>query len=183
MKYKSNSDASLLILVSRGDEQAFVELVRRYWDKTYFYAISFLKSTVEAEDFTQEIFLKIWTARKELAEVEQFSNYLFIVSRNRLVSEFRKKKIRAVPLQEVVAEETWVPDKQLEAKLLAALLAEGIQRLTIQQRAVYERVTNLQMKYGDIAIELGISKRTVRFHMASALGSIREFINRHSCSY
>jgi RNA polymerase sigma-70 factor (ECF subfamily) len=53
-----NSDAELIVRYKGGDEDAFEDLVRRYLDSVYNYARRYVRNTTDAEDVTQEVFVK-----------------------------------------------------------------------------------------------------------------------------
>lgn len=167
----------MLARVAEGNEPAFAQLVSLYWYKTFVYALKFLKSSHTAEEFTQDIFIKVWNNRQRLTDVRHFPDYLFIVTRNELISQLRRKVIRVESISpDLQTEDTLSPEKRTEGRSLAALLEKGVQDLPPQQKKVYRMVTYDHMSYEDISLEMGISKRTVRFHMASALSYLRTFI-------
>ncbi len=125
-----NSHPEILLRVSQGDEQAFEKLVYQYSEKVFFHALTFVKTWEQAEETVQDIFLKIWEKRKILAEVENFDNYLFIVSKNFLISAIRKKLVQSVPLESAEYESLFLrPDDQFENKELGVLLERAIEEL------------------------------------------------------
>ncbi len=81
----------MLIGVAAGNEEAFSRLVNLYRNKVFSHALTFVKSYEEAEEITQDIFVKVWVNRHRLPEVKDFKNYLFILGRNHLVSAIRRK--------------------------------------------------------------------------------------------
>ncbi len=89
-----HTENDLLKRVAAGDEAAFTQLFDSYWDNIYGVAYVITKSRETARDIVQEVFVKIWLLREELVNKDNFRNFLFIVARNHIFSELRKKKKR-----------------------------------------------------------------------------------------
>jgi RNA polymerase sigma factor (sigma-70 family) len=87
----SYDEIALLSNVAKGDEAAFRTLFEHHWDNIYGVAFAFTKSPVIAEEMVQDIFLKIWLKREYLPQLKKFSDYLFIIARNHIISLLRKK--------------------------------------------------------------------------------------------
>src|SRR3954470_4409279 len=84
-------EKALLYAVAAGDENAFTLLIARYRRRVFTHCITFTRRYEDAEELTQDIFIKLWTDRAALEKVDSFTGYLFIVSRNYLVSYLRKR--------------------------------------------------------------------------------------------
>src|SRR5258708_35882421 len=113
MSYASGLTA-LLLEIEEGNEEALAGLIRLYWKNVYAHALSWMKSAEEAEELTQDIFLKVWTARDQISRVENFEAWLFIITRNALASAVRKKLNRPTFIQDQEPEENSLrPDYEL----------------------------------------------------------------------
>ena len=77
--------------ITESDEEAFRDLYYFYYDQIYSLSFSFLKSIDYAEDAVQEIFIKLWNKRSSLTNIENPESYLFVVTRNHLISTIRTK--------------------------------------------------------------------------------------------
>ena len=171
----------LLLRVATGDEQAFHDLVLRYSEKVFFHAFHFLKTWHAAEETTQDIFLRIWQKREKLREVEDWDKYLFVVSKNFLLNSLEKKvqpleaadQLRAVPARQN-------PADQFENKELGALLEKAIDQLPEQKRQVFRMIHQQGLSQDEVAQQLGIATRTVRWNLVSAVSGIKDFLYRHS---
>jgi len=64
-------------------------------------------------------------------------------------------------------------------KELGRLYAEAIQKLPPQKRAIYTLHRNEGLSYEEIAIQLGLSKNTVRNHMSAAIHSVQDYVSTH----
>jgi RNA polymerase sigma factor (sigma-70 family) len=143
--YQNENEQALLQQIAAGNESAFTALFDHYWSKVYVHILSFLKNTALSEEVTQDIFLKIWEVRKTLPELDSFKNFLFIITRNRIMSELRKKP--ALPNESELGfleEEVLVPDRQLRYKEFYQLVMETIELLPTQKKRVFKmnRVEN-----------------------------------------
>ena len=67
---------------SQGSHIAFKALFMRYYPKVRSFIMGLVKSESEAEDLTQEVFLKLWTHREKFCEVEVFGTYLYVLTKN-----------------------------------------------------------------------------------------------------
>ena len=173
----SHQEQQLLLHVAAGDETAFASLLHAYWFGIYQYSLAFLKSSELAEEFTQDVFVRLWQNRSKLTQVRQFADYLFILARNLLFTQLKKKITRHEPLdQESGAEPIWNPDQQLDAKELDELITKAVALLPPQQKSVFQYAHQQKMDYQQVADIMKISKRTVRFHMAAAVAFIRSYI-------
>ncbi len=175
----SYQEKELLQRIAAGDQQAFSILFNTYWNNIYSVALVLSKSTAIAEDVVQEIFLKVWKKRAELAGIERFEDYLFIMARNHIFSEFRKLKIRkeyVAQLQQHFSAPFDTPEDHLLYKESVEMLEKAVVRLAPQQQLVYRLSREQGLTHEAIAHQLGISVHTVRNHMIRAIQSIRTYL-------
>ena len=85
------NEQDILCQVANGDEKAFSILIKQYSAVVYTHALMYLKNAVLSEEVTQDVFMSVWRKREELPVVNNFKGYLHVISRNRIISEFRKK--------------------------------------------------------------------------------------------
>lgn len=175
------TDNELFKRIAQDDHPAFTELVERYWNNLYGQAIAYLKDSHKAQDIVQEIFLTIWNKRGTLLDVGKPDNYFFILTRNKIISELRKKL--TVPIsddtEQMPQESNLLPDNLLAHKQLHGLIQTAIKQMPPQRKKVFELSRQEGLKYEEIADRLGISQETVKGHMIKALAFIRTFIRHH----
>ena len=75
--------------LAHGDREAFDTLYLHYAPKVEEMAFWMLKSRTEAEDVMQSIMLKVWERKEEIAQMTRFSNYLFTMTKNGTLANFR----------------------------------------------------------------------------------------------
>ena len=177
---KSSNESALLFGIASGDELSYTKLVEKYWQKVLQHALSFVKSYPVAEELTQDIFIQIWEKRNKLSEVNSFENYLFIVSRNLIISHIRKKLIETDSLKDQKLQELFFkPDEQYEFQELVKILNEGAALLQEPRRSIFllSRMEGKDTEY--ISKELGLATRTVRWHLLQALNFLRNHLHNH----
>ncbi|MGL5111334.1 MAG: sigma-70 family RNA polymerase sigma factor [Flavobacterium sp.] len=176
----TTSDESLILSqIASGNEWAYTQLVSKYWQKVVVHALSFVKSYPVAEELAQDVFIQIWEKREKLALVQSFDNYLFIVSRNLVISHIRKKLVETSSLKEEKLHEMFFkPDDQYEYQELNTIILEGV-NLLIDPRKTIFIMSRMDGKDADfISSELGLAKRTIRWHLLEALNFLRIHINK-----
>lgn len=175
----SLNESAILLKVAAGNELVYTQLVEKYWQKVVRHALSFVKSYPIAEELTQDVFVQIWNKREKLAEVNNFDNYLFIVSKNLIISHIRKKLIETDSLKgEKLQELFFNPDEQYEFKELVEIINEGASLLQEPRRSVF-LLSRMEGKDADyISEELGIATRTVRWHLLQALNFLRDHLHK-----
>ncbi len=177
------NEKELLLSVAAGDGSAFEQLFDAYWDHIYQVAFTLTKSRETARDIVQEIFIKIWLLREELPQKDNFPNFLFIVARNHILDELRRK-VKEDPfadqLQAWFRQSPLQADQQLLYHESQALIHQAVSNLTEQQRQVYLLTRENGWSQEEIAQHLQVSKNTVKTHMTRALTAIREFLANHA---
>ena len=62
-----------------------------YGDIIFSQSLAFVKSVPQAEELTQDIFMKVWRNRQKLTQVDNFENWLYILARNLIFDSFKAK--------------------------------------------------------------------------------------------
>jgi RNA polymerase sigma-70 factor (family 1) len=178
----SYEERLLLHQIAAGDGKAFAIIIGRYWNNIYSQALTYIKSTHSAQDIVQEVFLKVWEKRATLPAIERFDSFLFIITRNHIISGLRKKI--ALPLNndlsESFKEESIIPDKIFSRKQLNDLINKAINLLPQQQKTAFLLSRDQGSSYEAIAIEMELSKETVKKHIGKALNFLRTYIRTYA---
>ena len=177
-----HNETELLQRISQGDEQAFATLFNYYRNKIYGVALKLTHSTTVAEEIVEDVFVKIWTRKTTLNEIENFSAYLFTIARNetyKILKQIAKnyKIVLLTESNESVAHnntEDYVINKEF-----TSLLQKAIERLPQQQKQVYKLMKEEDLKRGEVAELLHLQPETVKFHLAQAMKRIRVFCVKH----
>lgn len=141
-----------------------------------------LKTTSQAEEVVQEVFLKVWILREDMANVGNFEGYLFIMARNNIYDRFKKLAREKNAIRSLHAKKTDSVDNTdhpVLEKQYSDLLQQTLAKLPPRQKQIYHLSRDQGMSYKQIGKQLDISHLTVKKHMAEALGFIRKHLETH----
>ena len=105
-------DSELVRLARRGEVAASQELIRRYQDRIYMVAFSYVQDPDEAVDITQDTFLRMLAGLSRFQERSNFSTWLHRIAVNRCIDWHRRRERRPPPasLEEMAAAGAEIPD-------------------------------------------------------------------------
>lgn len=175
--YRTISDAELSLKIRNSEKAAFQELFERYAPRIYQFSISYLKSSPDAEELVQDVFLKIWEKREILDQSKNVKAYIFKIAVNSVYDFIRRKNIEAVFADfaranfDRTTDHTWhsVIFEEMTTKL-TRLKA----RLPEQQRNIFHLSKEEGLTNDEIAEKLNLSKRTVENHLYRAVSFLKE---------
>jgi RNA polymerase sigma-70 factor (ECF subfamily) len=177
------SEKQLLLKVASGDEQAYRQLFHLHWDNIYNVALALTKSVELAEDMVQDIFLKIWQKRTQFVGIERFEDYLFIMARNHIYTEL-KKRSREDNFRDQIRDYFETSQNNADISLLTKetqeMIAKAVDQLTPQQQLIYGLSRDQGLSHEEIAEKLNISRNTVRNHIVQSLKTIRGYLQEHT---
>jgi RNA polymerase sigma-70 factor (family 1) len=174
------NEHELLIRLQADDAKAFTELFDHYRGRIYGVALKFLKSPVLAEEIVQDVFLKVWLKRSEMAAVTRFDAYLFVMARNFIFDRIKKMAYESAAQSELLKQPSVNDaDHLLIQRQYQQLLQQAIDLLPPQQKQVYHLAKVEGLSHEAIAEKMLLSRLTVKAHMAKALRSIRKYLNTH----
>jgi len=182
---KLHNEFELILLVAQGDERAFSALFQHYKDKLYSYALRLTEEEELAEEMVQDVFMKIWMSRSELKKIESFDAYLYTVIRNKSYNAIKRRAHEAVILKELSLNMTEMQNSTEETVIVnnyQQLLQQVVSQLPPQQKLIYDLSRTQGLKHEEIALQLKISKNTVKVHLVKALHTIRSAFYNHAIS-
>ncbi|HSI08556.1 MAG: RNA polymerase sigma factor [Rariglobus sp.] len=195
MSTKAQEVALDRLLVDRfksGDEAAFNEMVSRYWDRIYGMVHQLLRNQQDAEEVTQDAFIRAHRGLVNFRGDAAFSTWLYQIAtnlaRNRYWYWWRRKRDKTVsfdqpvsddnstPLSEVFATEAATPGDITVTQELVDHIAVGMEKISAKHREILILRNVKNMAYEEIAEVLGISVGTVKSRIARARESLRDVI-------
>jgi RNA polymerase sigma-70 factor (ECF subfamily) len=195
MSTKAQEVAMDRLLVDRfksGDEAAFNEMVGRYWDRIYGMVHQLLRNQQDAEEVTQDAFIRAHRGLVNFRGDAAFSTWLYQIAtnlaRNRYWYWWRRKRDKTVsfnqpvsedndtPLSEVFAAEVETPGDITVTQELVDHIAVGMEKISAKHREILILRNVKNMAYEEIAEVLGISVGTVKSRIARARESLRDVI-------
>ena len=160
---------------SQGSHIAFKALFMRNYPKVRSFIMGLVKSESEAEDLTQEVFLKLWTHREKFCEVEVFGTYLYVLTKNTTFNYLRSRQNRQDSQGTEWVEESTdtTPYEELVAKDLQLLIDMVVENMPPQRQMIFRLNREAGLTNAEIAEKLQISKKTVENHLNLALKELK----------
>lgn len=171
-KYELLPDEKLMILASKGHENAFVTIVSRHQQHVmnFFYRMGVY---TDSDDLTQNTFIKLFKYRKNYRNRAKFTTFLYFVARRVLIDHLRKEE-RREKLKECVVTPNELENKPFgERNDLAVQALEMLHTLSEDMKSVVVLNIYQGLRYHEIAEVLEIPVGTVKTRMFYALRSIR----------
>lgn len=170
------SDVDLWNAICRDDEAAFIALFNRYWELLYNTSFRYLKDQEVSEEIVHDIFLSIWNRRKDL-EIISFKNFLLKSVRYQIYNRARAPKLPITFADQNVYENNIFEENQGEIRIreleLDQELDKCLNQLPYRCREIFRLSRIKNLSNGEIALQLGISKRSVENQITLALKHLR----------
>lgn len=165
-------DAELMARVAQGDAGAYRELSNLYLKRVLNYSYRILGSVAEAEEVTQDTFVRLWTSASSWQPRALVSTWLYRVAHNLSIDRLRARKPQANPEIELGSDSVR-PSRMLGRRRVAESVQAAIAKLPDRQREAlvlshYEGLGNLQ-----IGAVMGISVEAVESLLGRARRSLR----------
>ena len=174
---KPAGDAELVRRIRAGDERALEVVFRTHYAGMASFVQRFVRSPDLAEELVQDVFLKLWTKREQLAEIETLRTYLFRAARNTALNYLRRVKLERRWQEEQGTETdpptTFAADDDTVEQEVATAVKQAIDRLPPRCREIFLISRDGGLTYAEIARSLDISVKTVETQMGRALKSLR----------
>lgn len=177
-------DDALVEATSRDDHEAFRVLVERWGPRVRAFLQRALASRRDAEDLTQETFLRVYRGAARYRPEGHFSAWLFRIAGNLARQELRRRKLVALLLGEpaarpedvfdsIPAPGTFDPESPLRAEEIRRALAWSLSRLPARQRLAVLLRYYEGMSTAEMARALGTSGRAAESLLARGTRSLR----------
>ncbi len=177
----------LIAGLARGDRAAFRELVETHKKKVYFLALDMVGNPVDAEDVSQEVFLKVFRSFDTFNREAKLGSWLYRITYNTCIDHLRKRAAIPEPVEDEILEagfrnhpQVSGPSASTDPAVAAerAQLRERIERalecVSPQEKAVFLLRHHEDLALGDIAEALGLSVGSVKSYLFRAVRKLRK---------
>lgn len=177
--------AALVARAKTGDRAAFDELVRKYRARVYALALHLTGEASDADDITQDAFLKAYRKLPEFEGRSEFFTWIYRITLHRALNAKRdRKRRRAVPLDDprllaaVAVDAHGDPERALELRDRYRALLEAFDRLSplLQTTVVLTALQGLSHK--EAAVVLDTSDGTIAWRIHEARRKMRDHLER-----
>jgi RNA polymerase sigma-70 factor, ECF subfamily len=181
----ARSDVQMMLDVKAGDDASFDFLLRKYRSPLVNFLYRMVRDTATAEDLAQEVFLRVYRARKQYTPSAKFTTWLFRIATNVALNSVRDNRYDklAVSLDTPVDDEDSAPrelparDMRIDEHMIERDRTEFIQRaiasLPEKQRAAVLLHKYEEMDYGEIARILDCSESALKSLLFRAYETLR----------
>jgi len=172
----------------KGSKDAFARLLERYERPVYHHVLRMVGNIEDAEDLTQEIFLKAWMGLPSFQGDSSFSTWLYRLTNNACIDFLRREKKRrgdaslddeARDLGAQLPDPSPSPQRQLEADEVSQGIWAGLQQLTPDHREVLVLREIDGLSYEEIGQILGLNPGTVKSRIARARLALAKFLRKN----
>jgi len=173
-------DTLLIQKATSGDADAFGRLYDMYVDRVYRHLYYRVGNVADAEDLTQQVFLKVWQAIDRYKKTASpFLAWLMTISHNLVIDFYRTKKDKTYLKAEVTANDLdSSPERIAEAHFVQQQLRRAILQLRSDQQQVIMMRFVEGFSYAEVASSLGKSEGAIRVILHRALAKLRQILEK-----
>ena len=182
-----DEDLVLIRRVAAGDRQAFEMLYRRYGPRLAGYLTKLLHQRELVEEVLDDVMLVVWQNAARFDPTARFSSWLFGIAHNKALKAWGRSANKPLPLPPVqydAASDQGDPEQILTDQERERTLAQALQSLSPEQRAVVELTFYHACSYQEIAEITGCPVNTVKTRMFHARRRLAQYVEalglRHS---
>jgi RNA polymerase sigma-70 factor (ECF subfamily) len=177
-----------------GEAAAWEEIVQRYHRRIYNICYRFSGSPDQAQDLTQEVFIKMYGSLKSYdSQRAAFMTWLTTITRNLLVDYFRKSKQErvtdsldtaasehedAMPLSERIPDKALPPDARVQSRETKEAVHRALQKLSPDLREAVILRDLQDMDYREIATVLRVPEGTVKSRINRGRAELARLLQR-----
>ncbi|KKR34565.1 MAG: RNA polymerase sigma factor [Candidatus Magasanikbacteria bacterium GW2011_GWA2_40_10] len=187
---RNNSEKKIILDCLKGDNESLESLISLYLKPVYNFIYRYIGNAQDADDITQEVFIKMWRSLKKFDQNKNFKTWIFHIAKNTAIDFLKKKK--DVSFSAFESEE----GKNILTEMLAdtALSAKDASEKEETAQALNSAVGKIPQKYGkvlslyyydqfnfrEIAERLNESINTIKSRHRRALLILRKILGRNS---
>ena len=186
MEDSTLEDKNLIQQYLKGDEKSLELLIAKYLKIIYSFIYKNVGSQADAEDITQEVFLKIWKNIKKFDQKKSFKPWIFQIAKNSSIDFLRKKK--SIPFSKFENEKgqnllvdniAATPMNLIEKLSDKKVLSGAMKNLSENEQKIINLRHNDGMSFKEIADVLGESINTIKSRYRRTLAVIKRNIGHN----
>ena len=177
----AKDEIELIRRLQSGDVAAFRELVEANKRRLFALAYDLVGNAQEAEDVSQEAFIKVYRAIGSFRGDARLSSWIYRIVVNLCLNRRRKKSLTVMELREDFENDGALtnaggdnPEQHTEARLLQRHLRRALRKLSPQQRAIFTLRHDQDLPLKEISSIMKISEGTVKSQLFRAVGKLQQ---------
>ncbi|MFH0803783.1 MAG: sigma-70 family RNA polymerase sigma factor [Candidatus Tagabacteria bacterium] len=173
--------------LKKGDEKSLEILIQRHLKPVYGFAYRYVGNAQEAEDITQDVFVKVWKNLKKFDGQKSFKAWIFTIAQNTSLDFLKKKKAMQFSdlenesgenaLVEKFIDSSPLPDEFLEQKGIREIFIKAAGKLFPKYRRVLFLRHEENLTFREIAETLGEPLNTVKSRHRRALIALKKLLS------
>jgi len=177
-------EKELVERLSSGDPAAFRELVEAYKKKMYYFALDLVGNPADAEDISQEVFLKAFRGFRTFKRDARLSSWLYRIAYNASIDHLRLRPLTPEAAEDAVLDagsdgfsgtpSSTDPARTAEARLLSARVEKALQNVSDRERTVFLLRHYNDLMLDEIAETLQISIGSVKSYLFRCLRKLQK---------
>ncbi len=175
------SDINLVEDTLRGSLGAYESLIRRHERRIFYLGLKFHKNYEDAEDFTQEVFLKAYEKLETFSKNVPFSAWLYRIGYNHGINRISRKQTFELPDEtaEQIPDLSATPETQLEREEERGVVGRILERLPEMYNMVIKMRFFDDLSYAEIAEIIGKPVNTIKSHIFRAKELVKQAFEKH----
>ncbi len=173
------SDEKLIEQYLKGDEGSLEILIKKYLKPVYGFVFRYTGNAADADDITQETFVKVWRNIKKFDRQKKFKTWLFTIAKNTALDFFKKRK--TIPFSNFedengynfvadnLASQSLSPAQEAEKKETAGFVSSAISQLSSNYQKIISLRHDKDLSFQEIADFLGEPINTVKSRYRRAI--------------
>lgn len=160
-----------------GHADAFKAIFDTYHAQVYAFSLKITKSTIEAEEVTQQVFIRLWEKRHLVDLDRPLAAYLYKITRNNAFNHLKKIAFQQQQTAELrMLSSSLLAEDDLSFAECQKLTNELVDSLPEKRQIIYKMHIEEGYSPSEIASLLGISQSTVKSQLAKATKAVRGFL-------
>jgi len=179
------TDTEIISKVLRGEQASFAQLVERYQNYVFTLVLRFTDSREDAEEISQDIFVKAFRSLADFRGESKFSTWLYTIVRTSCITFLRKKKLDTVSIDNEKAliqlenKESGFRADTVEKKSRHAMVNEAILMLSPDDRQVITLFYKGEQSLEDIGRIMALEPNTVKVKLHRARQRLKDRMEKH----
>lgn len=163
------------------DQQAFRVLYFQYYKRLYNLASFYVRSAEATEEVVNDTFVSIWSRRKLLTGITDFTSYIYKAVKNKSLNFLKQKNFpihfNIDDIKAEIEDVTLNIEDQMIVADFQLLIEHAVNNLPAQCRLVFKMIKEDGLPHKEVAELLNLSVRTIEYHMSIALKKLSESLN------
>ena len=179
------SDIEIISQVVKGDHDAYALLVERYKSYVFTLTLRFTKSREDAEEVSQDIFVKAYRSLADFKGTAKFSTWLYTIVNTTCITFLRKKRLQVQSLDDertfevADSQDSGFKANQVEQKSRVNMVNQAIAMLNPDDAQIITLFYKNEQSLEEISQILGLEVNTAKVRLHRARGRLKEKMEKY----